>query len=154
MKRIGRILLVSLILLVMLVQCVKASERVDREVQCLALNVYHEARGEPLPGRFAVAYVTLERAKAKRRSICRTVFEPHQFSWTSGDHRAHDVRAWRDAVLVAKAAWLHDTIGIKPPYRATHFHADYVSPAWSKRMTHVDTIGRHRFYREHLAHRT
>ena len=33
----------------------------DREIDCLALNVYFEARGEPMPGRYAVAAVTLNR---------------------------------------------------------------------------------------------
>ena len=29
---------------------------------CLALNIYHEARGEPLKGQIAVASVTMNRA--------------------------------------------------------------------------------------------
>jgi spore germination cell wall hydrolase CwlJ-like protein len=128
------------------IQAAKGAERAEREIACLALNVYHEARGEPLIGQFAVAYVTLERANAKRRSVCRTVYEPGQFSWTAEKHgRAHGL-AWRRAVHVAKTVWLHDVLGLEPPMRATHFHADYVSPAWRRSMQYIETIGRHRFY--------
>ena len=31
------------------------------ERECLALNIYHEARGEPIVGQEAVAYVTINR---------------------------------------------------------------------------------------------
>jgi spore germination cell wall hydrolase CwlJ-like protein len=41
---------------------------------------------------------------------------------------------------------LHDMIGLAPPMRATHFHADYVFPSWYRSMHRVDTIGRHHFY--------
>lgn len=128
------------------VQCAKGAERIDREVQCLALNVYHEARGEPLVGQFAVAHVTLERAAQMRRSICRTVFAPGQFSWTAENHgRAHGL-AWQRALHVAKTAWLHDAIGLAPPMRADHYHTKAVAPMWASRFERVGTIGAHHFY--------
>ncbi|MBE8220002.1 MAG: hypothetical protein HAW65_01665, partial [Alphaproteobacteria bacterium] len=30
--------------------------------------------------------------------------------------------------------------------RATHYHADYVVPSWSKKMVRIEKIGRHIFY--------
>ncbi len=30
---------------------------------------------------------------------------------------------------------------------STHYHADYVRPWWARRLTKMDTIGRHVFYR-------
>ena len=32
---------------------------------CLAMNIYHEARSEPIAGRVAVAEVTLNRVESK-----------------------------------------------------------------------------------------
>ena len=37
-----------------------------REMQCLALNVYHEARGESRSGQYAVATVTMNRVQSDR----------------------------------------------------------------------------------------
>ena len=37
---------------------------VDMEKYCLALAIYHEARGEPLPGQFAVAITILNRVRS------------------------------------------------------------------------------------------
>lgn len=66
------------------------------EVYCLATNIYHEARGEPLEGQIAVASVTINRVHDHRwpDTICEVVFqaqrdpetrEPRlhrcQFSW-------------------------------------------------------------------------
>ena len=36
------------------------------EVNCLALNIYHEARNQPTVGKLAVAMVTLNRVKDER----------------------------------------------------------------------------------------
>lgn len=50
---------------------------------CLAANIYFEARNQPVEGQFAVAYVTINRAKANNTSICSEVLKPAQFSWTA-----------------------------------------------------------------------
>lgn len=57
------------------------------ELQCLTRNVYHEARGESVRGKYAVMFATLERALDKNypNSICGVVHQRHQFSWTSDD---------------------------------------------------------------------
>ena len=49
----------------------------DREFECLALNVYFESRGEPLAGQYAVAAVTLNRVvhPAFPDSICQVVMQ-------------------------------------------------------------------------------
>src|SRR5574341_488621 len=51
------------------------------EVICLAMNIYYEARSDPVEGRLAVAWVTVNRARVARTSICYEVFKPWQFSW-------------------------------------------------------------------------
>lgn len=113
---------------------------------CVALNVYHEARGEPVEGQVAVALVTLNRAARDPRRVCREVWRPHQFSWTAQIPPIRDRRAWRRAKEVAKAAWnMQDfTDG------ATHFHADYVYPPWAATKRRVGKWGRHIFYRKEL----
>lgn len=58
----------------------------EEDRKCLAENVYHEARGEPAEGRFAVMFTTLSRmlspTKEFPKSVCGVVYQPWQFSWT------------------------------------------------------------------------
>lgn len=123
---------------------------------CLALNVYFESRGEPVEGQYAVAMVTLNRAKQSGQDICSTVFAPKQFSWTeqysSGgvilpEHRPRGSR-WLQARLVAANAFSLHANGVDTIHGATHFHADYVAPAWKEQLQKVKQIGTHVFYKE------
>lgn len=50
-------------------------------ILCLALTLYHEARGEPLRGQEAVAEVVINRSLSRNKSVCQVVYEPNQFSW-------------------------------------------------------------------------
>lgn len=47
----------------------------DAALLCLALNVWHESRGEDLAGQYAVAFVTINRAKESHADICEVVFK-------------------------------------------------------------------------------
>ena len=56
----------------------------EREVQCLAVNIYHEARSQSLAGQLAVALVTRNRVVDKRfpGSYCQVVYQgPVRPSW-------------------------------------------------------------------------
>ncbi|HEX5091797.1 MAG TPA: cell wall hydrolase, partial [Burkholderiales bacterium] len=71
-----------------------AREQEARNLECLALNVYYEARGEPRDGQYAVAEVTMNRLASSRYpdSVCAVVHEQRwdelrgryvaAFSWT------------------------------------------------------------------------
>ena len=48
---------------------------------CLALTIYHESRGEPVSGQYAVAEVVVNRSQERNLSICDVVYEKNQFSW-------------------------------------------------------------------------
>jgi spore germination cell wall hydrolase CwlJ-like protein len=126
---------------------------------CLALNVYHEARSEPIDGQIAVAKVTMQRAKWDAKNVCREVFRPAQFSWTTD--RAVKVKggyklkpsgipkekgAWLVAWNIARAALGNNlpAVGVRG---ATHYHTVDVRPVWSRKMVVVARIGRHIFYR-------
>jgi N-acetylmuramoyl-L-alanine amidase len=126
---------------------------------CLSLNVYHEARGEPDVGQVAVAYVTLNRARARNMDVCDVVAEPYQFSWTTGGvvmrkrgwtlmpHMVPtDLKALEKAVRIARKAMNRQ---VEDPTRgALFYHADYVSPYWKSSMIQVAAIGQHIFYHE------
>ena len=56
----------------------------SKERDCLAANIYYEARGESVKAQKAVAHVTLNRVKSKQypKTVCAVVLQNKQFSWT------------------------------------------------------------------------
>ena len=113
----------------------------------LALNVYHEARGEPVLGQYAVAHVVMNRVADKRwpDDVCQVVRQRNQFSWT---RRVNPIPAekagWRLAVAIATDVIdgrIDDTDG------STHYHNTNIAPRWARKLTPTREIGNHVFYR-------
>jgi len=48
---------------------------------CLALTIYHEARGESITGQTAVAHVVVNRAEEKSIDYCQVIKEKNQFNF-------------------------------------------------------------------------
>jgi N-acetylmuramoyl-L-alanine amidase len=134
-----------------------AEQRAD-DLQCLAENIYFEARGEPLAGQYAVAEVTLNRTHAQNfpHTICQVVHETRwdpnrrrhvaDFSWVElGALSPEDGPAWRQALAVASAAYddLHQPV----VPGALFYHATNVRPGWARSRRPIATIGNHIFYR-------
>ncbi len=126
-----------------------------REHHCLAIAIYHEARGEPLRGQHAVAQVILNRVESRHypSTICGVVYQNShwryrcQFTFACDRHsdRIRDQRSWKVSEEVAEdimtgRVWLPGVGG------STHYHANYVRPRWIRDMVHRETIGKHIFY--------
>jgi len=113
-------------------------------VSCIALNVYHEARGEPLEGQHAVALVTRNRMLATNTDACTVVHSPYQFSWTIYKPKATDPRAYKIAEQVA----INVLMGKIPDFTggATFYHHKGIKPYWATKFTYTKTIGNHKFY--------
>lgn len=127
-----------------------------REQQCLATAIYFEARSEPEEGQAAVAQVILNRVASGLypSSVCGVVFQNQQrrnacqFSFACEGHglRIGERDAWATAERVAHevtegTAYVSDVGG------STHYHANYVRPLWASRLTKMDKIGHHIFYK-------
>lgn len=111
------------------------------EFRCLVRNIYYEARGESLEGQIAVGQVTLNRLKTHAPTICRVVYQPHQFSWTMKPiTKGIDKIAWETAERAAILAY--NTKG----FEATHYHNFSVSPKWGYEK--IAVIGNHQFYQQ------
>lgn len=123
-----------------------AEEQRRTDVQCLAANVYHEARGEPRMGQLAVAEVTMNRVASPRfpDSVCRVVHQEAAFSWTLGDALLPRGPAWRQAVEVAASVYDGEHSPVVPG--ALHYHVHGIEPAWARANEPIRTIGRHVFY--------
>jgi spore germination cell wall hydrolase CwlJ-like protein len=122
----------------------------EKDRQCLAKNIYHEAGVEPREGKFAVAQVTLNRLRAGiwGKSICSVVYSYAQFSWTlfaKTKYQQPQGPLWEDSVRVANEV-LEKGARVPSLESATYYHADYVKPYWVNTVTRVEKIGRHIFY--------
>jgi spore germination cell wall hydrolase CwlJ-like protein len=128
---------------------------VDEELHCLALNIYHEARSEPLSGQIAVAQVTLNRvaSKAFPASVCGVVKQGGQtrnrcqFSWwcDGKSDQPTEQQAWRRSLELGRRVLADQAPD--PTNGALYYHADYVAPRWSRAFQRTAQIGRHLFYR-------
>jgi spore germination cell wall hydrolase CwlJ-like protein len=127
----------------------------EQEFTCLALNIYHEARNQPIEGQLAVAHVTLNRADMRApTSICSVVYRGAAFSWTRDPRKQRppsDQQAWTVAQAVARWA-LADRDG-DPVLGSTFFHSVEVAPDWAPFKVRVRQIGDHVFYRDGSAPR-
>lgn len=125
-----------------------------REIRCLAMNIYHEARGEPDMGKYAVAQVTLNRVSSPSYpdDVCRVVHqrarETAQFSWTLDDVTdiPQESQAWIDSIRVAREVYRQEKTA-EDIGDALYYHADYVKPRWASKKVKVAKIGRHIFYK-------
>lgn len=118
------------------------------EIECLASNVYFEARGSTFMDQVAVAHVTLNRTRERwwPDTICEVVHEPYQFSWTLNDQlNVTDTRSWERAVMIAEQVIVGDLPD--PTGVATHYHTTEVSPFWSKSGVNKQVIGAHVYMR-------
>jgi spore germination cell wall hydrolase CwlJ-like protein len=132
------------------------SRHVAREQKCLAEAIYFEARSEPAAGQAAVAQVVLNRVKSGLypNSVCGVVYQNRhkymacQFSFACEGKslRVTEMSYWRQAVEIAKAVTTGKTY-LASVGSATHYHANYVNPTWSRRLKKTDKIGTHIFYK-------
>lgn len=125
----------------------------QKQIDCLAQNIYHEARSENEQGQQAVALVTLNRTQDGRfpSDICGVVKQKSrtvcQFSWFCTKVKLDKTSdAYREALEVALHVYgnyfkMKDITG-----GALYYHADYVKPRWKLEKT--TSIGRHIFYKE------
>ena len=125
-----------------------------RALLCLTQAVYYEAGFEPAAGRRAVAQVVLNRTRhpAFPKSVCGVVYQRNstpvcQFTFVCDGslYRQPQSSAWKQAEQIARAAlagYVERSVGA-----ATHYHADYVAPAWAPLLTKIAKLGAHIFYR-------
>jgi|TARA_R110001592_G_scaffold104954_1_gene295194 spore germination cell wall hydrolase CwlJ-like protein len=149
----------------------------EQESVCMAMNIYHEARNQGLAGQLAVASVTLNRVADKRypNTVCEVVKQgpireswktkgkdiPEgerqyypirhrcQFSWYC-DGKSDDItqpKSYAKILDLSRMVVYNDITFVDITEGATHYHADYVSPAWAKTKTKTIEIEDHIFYR-------
>lgn len=129
----------------------------QKQLDCLARNIYHEAGYEPFEGKVAVAQVTINRAESGQfpSDICKVVYQKNvvyekvlcQFSWYCDQaslKKPMNGAVYYESMEVAKKVLL-EGFRIDSIKTALYYHADYVNPKWGREK--VAKIGRHIFYK-------
>jgi spore germination cell wall hydrolase CwlJ-like protein len=129
----------------------------EKELNCLAINIYREAGYESFEGKVAVGQVTMNRVASPDfpNDVCGVVYQKTtatrtvcQFSWyCDSKHRTRPVgqKAYDESYEVAKKVLLENfRLDVLKP--ALYYHADYVNPQW--RLEKIGKIGTHIFYSE------
>ena len=130
--------------------------------QCLAMALYHEARGEPVAGQEAVGRVIMNRVDSDYHpdTVCGVVYKnAHmknrcQFSFACDgiSDRPKETKAWSKKLKLAEDL-LDCGKTCREQQRAeggisssTHYHATYVNPRWAKKLKRTGKVGNHIFY--------
>ncbi len=130
----------------------------EREVFCLAENIFFEAGNQPDIGKVAVGFVTINRLFSVYfpNSICGIVYQrvgtACQFSWVCQKARIikrkeKDEDMWLRSVAIARLVVETYHQDDDPTDGALFFHANYVRPKWSKKYIMTTKINDHLFYR-------
>ena len=143
-------------------QLVKGANAITAEVRnkqldCLAKNIYYEAGGEPFEGKVAVAQVTINRAESGQfpNDICKVVYQKNivyekvlcQFSWyceNASAMKPKNAAMFKESEMVARQVLL-ENFRLPSLKHALYFHATHINPKWNREK--VAQIGGHVFYK-------
>ena len=137
-------------LAIVMTQPVFAGCDYNRQLEALALNIYHEARGEPEEGMRMVGEVTLNRVASEKypKTVCDVVYQKSQFSWVrmKKNHTPREAEEWQKSLEIAEELLTDNKKSYD--HLATHFvNTSIVRPSWTKKFKKVAKIGDHTFYR-------
>ena len=132
----------------------------ERQLACLARNVFYEANGEPMAGQMAVAQVTVNRANSGMfpRDLCAVVAQSTivgsdtrvcQFSWycDRGLNKTRVIKPWEPSYIAAKKVFLdgQKVANIDKDVMWFHEESIKVNPRWPHKV--ATKIGNHVFYK-------
>lgn len=123
---------------------------IDKELKCLALNLYHEARGEGVIGMLLVGHVTLNRVDSKLfpNSICEVVYQDSQFSWVKliKNHTPKNKELYKKALELSKLLMNRDFD--RSNGALFYINRENVNkiPRWVNIYTKVQKYNNHEFY--------
>ena len=134
-----------------------------KSIECLATNIYHEARNEGLTGQRAIAWTTLNRVESQKYpdNICDVVYQAElnengiplknqcQFSFYCDGlpDTVDDLAAWNLAESIAEEVMSGYGKETDPTNGAIMYHAYYVTPYWSSAYEKQARIDSHIFYK-------
>lgn len=140
----------------------------EREIECLALNSYFEARNQSLAGQIAVAQVVLNRVRSKDYpdTICEVIQQGPTYENWKGNilpvrNQCHfswwcdgksdipqDEETYQNILNLVIQIIKDKPIDITEG--SLYYHADYVKPYWAPTLERTLVIDNHIFYKNIL----
>ena len=142
----------------------------QKQITCLATNIYFEARSEDELSQVAVAQVTVNRARSRKfpDTICEVVYQAEHSAWYLEKHNRlvpkrgrcqfswycdgrsdeiRNIRVWRDSYRLATYVASGRDYLLDITDGSLFYHANYVQPKWAKYKRKTAKIDTHIFYR-------
>lgn len=126
----------------------KSNENLSqKDVECMAMNLYQEARGEGVDGMLMVAEVVLNRMEDGRfpKTVCGVIYAKGAFQWTSKKHKkVAEPEKYKVALHVAEEvlSGQADLVGTD----ALFFKASGSKSKFHSGRTFLGRYGNHDFY--------
>lgn len=121
----------------------------ESELTCLARVIYHEARGEKTPGKYAVAQVALKRTEHPEfpDTVCGVIKAKNAFPWASTNSTPFRSQAYAEAKKMALEIMRFHVNGIEwGPEKTKNSLFFNTVPFTYKRLKYDGKIGSHLFY--------
>ncbi|ATE63735.1 cell wall hydrolase [Rhizorhabdus dicambivorans] len=125
-----------------------ASSKIDKQLECMAKVVHHEASNQPRSGQLAVAQLIMNRVGQDRfgESVCEVVNQRGQFFQTASYNPKRTTDRWATAVEVSRQAMAGAGDQVVPG--AVFYHAASHSPnRFFRTRQRISMVGDHVFYR-------
>ncbi len=138
----------------------------QKEQDCMAIGLYHEARGEPIIGQYAVGATILNRVRSSAYpdSVCGVVFQNDhminrcQFSFACDGisdlpkNEASYTKMQNLAKVLMINGIAREAKFIGNQFQAnvdgmTHYHRHDVYPSWSTKLEKLSRLGAHVFFK-------
>lgn len=124
-------------------------EELQKDFECMALNLHYEARGESTKGMIAVANVVMNRTENPNfpNSVCEVIYQKKQFSWVNSKTRLTFRTTSYKAKFIAYEAIVNKTLEDNTS-GALYFHVTNLKTNWEYGKLHkTANIGNHVFYK-------
>lgn len=129
----------------------------NNEYRCLLRNVWWESASEPFVGKLWVAKTTLNRVRSSKfpNSICKTVYQRKQFSWTHTvknqiviPKTELEKKVFAEIELASFISIWVDRLGVDFTDNSKYYHTTRVKPSWNyNKLERTEIVGNHVFYK-------
>ena len=121
------------------------------EIECLAKNIYFEARDQKEEGRLAVAMVTMNRVKSRQfpSTVCEVVYQRNQFSWfwDGAPDNPEEEQSYKHALALARVVYDYHHCLEDNTHGSLYYKRHDVDHRFFNKLTLVKRIDAHEFYR-------
>ena len=127
----------------------------ERQMECLAKNLYFEVGNQGTAGMLAVSSVVINRVNDDRfpNTMCKVIHQKRggvcQFSWYCDGKSdiPRNKKIYQEKLDFVSKLLDNDRQWVDITDGALFYHANYVRPSWRKKFIKTTEIDKHIFYR-------